>query len=291
MRKHYSYLILILFIFSCKDKSNLVEVQLPEPEETVSVSFGNPNDVKAKGKSFEMVPLKYAYDALKPAIDGKTMELHYSKHYLGYTSLLNKQVDGNKQWEGKTIEEVLAKVGPEEMILKNNAGGYYNHSLFFEILKPKGAKSPSGEILEAINASYSSFSNFKTKFLAEGNNHFGSGWVWLIVTKNKELKIVTTSNQDNPLMNDAKSKGIPILGIDLWEHAYYLQYQNNRNEYLETIFDSVNWTVVSKKYTVALENLIKQPISVSPVKKEILVNATVISTEPKKTEPVKETKE
>ncbi|WP_157504297.1 superoxide dismutase [Flavobacterium profundi] len=291
MRKLYSCIILVLFIFSCKDKSNLVEVQLPEPEATVSVSFGNPNEVKAKGKSFQMMPLTYAYDALKPAIDGRTMQLHYSKHYLGYTSILNKQVDGNKQWEGKTIEEILSKVGPDEIILKNNAGGYYNHSLFFEILKPKGAKSPSGEILEAINANYSSFTNFKTKFLAEGNNHFGSGWVWLIVTKNKELKIVTTSNQDNPLMNDAKSKGTPILGIDLWEHAYYLQYQNNRKEYLETIFDNINWTVVSKKYSEALENQMKQPVFVTPVKNENSVNTAVIVTEPKKIEPAKETKE
>jgi len=290
MRKHYSCIILILFIFSCKDKSNLVEVQLPEPEATVSVSFGNPNEVKAKGKSFQMVPLTYAYDAIQPAVDGRTMELHYSKHYLGYTSILNKQVDGNKQWEGKTIEEILSKVGPEEIILKNNAGGYYNHSLFFQILKPKGAKSPSGELLEAINASYSSFSNFKTKLLSEGNTHFGSGWVWLIVTKNRELKIVTTSNQDNPLMNDAKTKGIPFLGIDLWEHAYYLQYQNNRKEYLETIFDNINWSVVSKKYSEALENQMKQPVLVT-VKKENSVNTAVIASEPKKIEPAKETKE
>ena len=290
MRKHYSCIILILFIFSCKDKSNLVEVQLPEPEATVSVSFGNPNEVKAKGKSFQMVPLTYAYDAIQPAVDRRTMELHYSKHYLGYTSILNKQVDGNKQWEGKTIEEILSKVGPEEIILKNNAGGYYNHSLFFQILKPKGAKSPSGELLEAINASYSSFSNFKTKLLSEGNTHFGSGWVWLIVTKNRELKIVTTSNQDNPLMNDAKTKGIPFLGIDLWEHAYYLQYQNNRKEYLETIFDNINWSVVSKKYSEALENQMKQPVLVT-VKKENSVNTAVIASEPKKIEPAKETKE
>ncbi len=247
MKKLYLFILFVLFT-SCKDESNLVEVQLPEPEEPVSVLYGNPKDVKANEGPFQLIALNYPYDALNPIVDGKTMELHYSKHYLGYTNKLNKEILAKKEWQGKSIDAILSKVTDSELDLKNNAGGYYNHSLFFEILTPKGAKKPTENLSNAINTNFISFSIFKNKFIAEANNHFGSGWVWLLVTKTGELKVVTTDNQDNPLMINAKVKGTPILGIDLWEHAYYLAYQNNRKEYIESIFESINWTVVSKKY-------------------------------------------
>ncbi|VXB02298.1 Superoxide dismutase [Flavobacterium sp. 9AF] len=274
MIKFYSFFIAVVLFVSCKDKNNLVEVALPEPEETVSVSFGNPADVKATGV-FQLIPLDFSYEALKTVIDGKTMELHYGKHYLGYTNALNKEVAIRKELEKKTIEEILSKVSDKELQLKNNAGGFYNHSLFFEIIKPKGAKKPTDELLDAINTHFVSFSIFKNKFITEGNQYFGSGWVWLIVTKNQELKVVTTSNQENPLMLDAKDKGLPILGIDLWEHAYYLNYQNNKKKYLENIFDCINWTVVMSKYKKALENIKTIPSQNGVVKKEI--NNTSIS--------------
>ncbi|WP_130735540.1 superoxide dismutase [Flavobacterium sp. J27] len=256
MIKQYSFSILLLLFISCKEKTDLVEVTLPEPEKQVANQFGSPLDVKASGKPFELISLNFNYDALKPVLEGNTMELHYAKHYLGYTNALNKELINKKEWEAKTIEEILAKVSDNDITLKNNAGGYYNHSLFFEILEPKGAKMPKGDLLEAINKNFVSFSAFKNKFITEGMHHFGSGWVWLILTKSGELKVVTTSNQDNPLLFDAKNKGIPILGIDLWEHAYYLDYQNRKKEYLENIFDIINWSVVAKKYdNLLLSNL------------------------------------
>lgn len=276
MRKLYSFFIVFILMVSCKEKNNLVEVQLPEPEEPLSMIYGNPNDVKAKGEPFELVPLQYAYDALQQSIDGKSMELHYSKHYLGYTNKLNKEIANKKEWEGKSIEEILTKVSNEEAVLKNNAGGYYNHSLFFEILTPKGAKKPSTQLLEKINDNFTSFSVFKNKFIEEANGHFGSGWVWLILTKTGELKIVATDNQDNTLMGDSKIKGIPILGIDIWEHAYYLKYQNDRNAYIETIFENINWTIVSKKYNQAIEKNASIIVQKNMVKKEIVAKPVTI---------------
>ncbi|NHN25157.1 superoxide dismutase [Flavobacterium jejuense] len=246
--KLYSFFIVFILFASCKDKSDLVEVQIPEPEEPISVLYGNPKEVKANKGAFQLFVLNYPYDALKSTIDGKTMELHYSKYYLGYTNTLNKEIANKKEWQDKSIEDILTKVSDIEPELKNSAGGYYNHSLFFEILTPKGAKKPNEKLLESINTNFVSFSIFKSKFIAEANNHIGSGWIWLVVTKVGELKIVTTNNQDNPLMLNSKVKGTPILGVDLWEHAYYLAYQNDRKEYLENVFDSINWTIVSKKY-------------------------------------------
>lgn len=248
MIKLYTALFFTLLFFSCKDNSNLVEVQLPEPEIETSVKYGNPSNVKTNGGTFQLYKINYPYKALEPIVDGRTMEIHYSKHYLGYTNKLNKLVEENEIWIDKSIDEILSKVTDKEPDLKNNAGGYYNHSMFFELLTPKGATKPKGALLEAITTDFDSFKVFKNKFISEANNHFGSGWIWLVVTKTGKLEIVTTNNQDNPIMADAKVKGRPILCLDLWEHAYYLQYQHNRKSYLEGIVEVINWDVVEKKY-------------------------------------------
>ena len=248
MIKLYTALFFTLLFFSCKDNSNLVEVQLPEPEIETSVKYGNPSNVKTNGGTFQLYKINYPYKALEPIVDGRTMEIHYSKHYLGYTNKLNKLVEENEIWIDKSIDEILSKVTDKEPDLKNNAGGYYNHSMFFELLTPKGATKPKGALLEAITTDFDSFKVFKNKFISDANNHFGSGWIWLVVTKTGKLEIVTTNNQDNPIMADAKVKGRPILCLDLWEHAYYLQYQHNRKSYLEGIVEVINWDVVEKKY-------------------------------------------
>ena len=248
MIKLYTALFFTLLFFSCKDNSNLVEVQLPEPEIETSVKYGNPSNVKTNGGTFQLYKINYPYKALEPIVDGRTMEIHYSKHYLGYTNKLNKLVEENEIWIDKSIDEILSKVTDKEPDLKNNAGGYYNHSMFFELLTPKGATKPKGALLEAITTDFDSFKVFKNKFISEANNHFGSGWIWLVVTKTGKLEIVTTNNQDNPIMADAKVKGRPILWVDWWEHAYYLQYQHNRKSYLEGIVEVINWDVVEKKY-------------------------------------------
>ena len=288
MTKLYAISIVFLILISCKEKNNLVEVQLPEPEETVSTVYGNPNEVKAKEGPFQLVSLNYKYEALNPVIDGRTMDLHYAKHYLAYTNALNKFLANKKEWEGKSIEEILMKVTEAEPVLKNNAGGYYNHSLFFEILAPKGTKKPNEKLLEAINTNFGSFSAFKNKFITEATNYFGSGWTWLVLTKSGELKIVSTNTQDNTLMNNASVKGIPILGIDLWEHAYYLDYQNNKKGYIIAVFDSVNWKVISKKFDEALEKNALLPVQKPILKKDETIIKPVVIEETKQPSEEKE---
>lgn len=194
---------------------------------------------------FTLPQLKYGYDALEPYIDVTTMEIHHTKHHQAYIDKLNKAVAGT-EWEGKAIEEILANVSKLERIVRNNAGGHWNHSFFWEILSPKGG-SPEGELLEKINASFGSFDEFKKKFEESATTLFGSGWVWLIV-QDGNLKIIQTPLQDNPLMDDAKEKGTPILGLDVWEHAYYLKYQNKRPEYISAFWNVVNWEKVSENY-------------------------------------------
>ena len=199
-----------------------------------------------------MKGLKYSYDALAPFIDGRTMEIHYSKHHLGYANKLNKAIVGT-DLETKTIEEILTKLDIKNTALRNNAGGYYNHNLFFEILNPKAGGTPSGELAQAITTEFGSFDEFQKKIAEVATNQFGSGWAWLIVTKEGKLAITSTSNQDNPLMPNAEVKGTPILAIDVWEHAYYLNYQNKRADYLTTIFNVIDWKVVNEKYEATIQ--------------------------------------
>lgn len=196
--------------------------------------------------SFTLPLLPYAYDALEPYFDARTMEIHHSKHHAAYTNNLNSAIAGT-EYAGKSIEEILKNISKSPATLRNNGGGYYNHNLFWEILSPKGGGMPEGDLMVAINSSFGSFDKFKELFTAAALSRFGSGWAWLIVTTGKML-VTSTPNQDNPLMDLAEVKGKPVLGIDVWEHAYYLKYQNRRAEYIDAFWNLVNWKEVNKRF-------------------------------------------
>lgn len=246
----FSALVLLVGLHSCEKKNELQEVNVPEPQEEKPV-IGNPEDVKADSGPFQIGKLPYAYDALSPHIDAKTMEIHYSKHHLKYTNDLNKAVTGT-DLENKSIEEILMNLDLENKALRNNGGGYYNHNLFWEIIAPKAGGQPKEALAEAINAAFGSFENFKTQFSDAAAKQFGSGWAWLVVDKTGKLAIGSTANQDNPLMPGMTISGTPILGLDVWEHAYYLNYQNKRPDYIEAFYNVINWDAVAKKYNDAL---------------------------------------
>ena len=197
---------------------------------------------------FELPTLNYAYDALEPNIDARTMEIHHSKHHNGYTNNLNNAISGT-DLEGKTIEEIC-KSDNLSPAVRNNGGGYYNHCLFWELLSPNGGGNPDGAIADAIINQFGSFDNFKEEFSKSAATRFGSGWAWLCV-KDGGLCICSTANQDNPLMNDSCG-GTPILCLDVWEHAYYLNYQNRRPDYINAFFNLINWNKVNELYTLAL---------------------------------------
>tara|TARA_B110000503_G_scaffold143499_1_gene245334 strand:+ start:1494 stop:2093 length:600 start_codon:yes stop_codon:yes gene_type:complete len=192
--------------------------------------------------AFELPKLNYSYDALEPHIDARTMEIHYSKHHAGYTSKLNAAIEGTSD-EGKSIENILS-AGNLSAAVRNNGGGFYNHSLFWDIMSPNGGGTPSGELSEKINEAFGSFEDFKTKFSNAAATQFGSGWAWLCY-KDGKLEICSTPNQDNPIMQDGCG-GTPILGIDVWEHAYYLNYQNRRPDYINAFFNVVDWNRVTE---------------------------------------------
>ncbi|WP_298951995.1 superoxide dismutase [uncultured Nonlabens sp.] len=197
--------------------------------------------------AFELPKLNYATDALEPHIDAKTMEIHHGKHHQGYTTKLNNAVEGT-DLEGKTIENILLNLDLENKAVRNNGGGFYNHRLFWEVMTPNGGGLPTGDLADAINASFGSFESFKDKFSAAAKGQFGSGWAWLCVHKDGKLDVCGTPNQDNPLMPGVGCGGTPVLGLDVWEHAYYLNYQNRRPDYVEAFFNVINWEEVSKKY-------------------------------------------
>lgn len=197
--------------------------------------------------SFELPKLNYAFDALEPHIDARTMEIHHDKHHAGYTSKLNAAIDGT-DLDGKTIENILINLDMSNTAVRNNGGGYYNHSLFWEIMSPNGGGKPSGELADAINASYGSFDAFKEAFSKAAGTRFGSGWAWLCVHQGGKVEICSTPNQDNPLMPGIGCGGTPILGLDVWEHAYYLNYQNRRPDYVSAFFNVIDWNEVSSRY-------------------------------------------
>jgi len=245
--------IFTLLITSCNNKkmTEVVEVPLPSTlKEKVPVS--NPDDVKAEKGAFAMLKLPYFYDALEPSIDAKTMEVHYSKHYLSYTNKLNKAVFGTST-ESLPIEEILKKIDLNNLELRNNAGGYYNHTLFWESMTPKKDEQLNAILSDAISRDFGSFDLFKTKFKETASKQFGSGWTWLIIDKTGKLQIINSQNQDNPLMPNAAIKGTPILALDLWEHAYYLGYQYKRKNYINAFFDVINWKKVGERYEEALK--------------------------------------
>ena len=197
--------------------------------------------------SFQLPELKYAKDALEPHIDAKTMEIHHDKHHAGYTSKLNAAIEGT-DLEGKTIENILINLDMTNKAVRNNGGGFYNHSLFWDVMSPDGGGEPTGELAEAINAAFGSFEAFKDKFSSAAGTQFGSGWAWLCVHEGGKVEVCSTPNQDNPLMPGIGCGGTPILGLDVWEHAYYLKYQNKRPEYIDAFFNVVDWEEVASKY-------------------------------------------
>lgn len=197
--------------------------------------------------SFELPQLPYAYDALEPHIDARTMEIHHTKHHNGYTTNLNTAVAGT-DLAGKTIENILINLDMKNMAVRNNGGGFYNHNLFWRVMSPNGGGKPEGELADAIDAAFGSFEAFKTEFSKAGATRFGSGWAWLCVHKGGKVEVCSTPNQDNPLMPDTACGGFPILGMDVWEHAYYLNYQNRRPDYIEAFFNVINWTEVARLY-------------------------------------------
>lgn len=197
--------------------------------------------------SFELPKLSYAYDALEPYIDARTMEIHHSKHHQGYTNNLNAAIAGT-DLEGKSISEILSACADKPAV-RNNGGGFYNHTLFWEVMSPNGGGNPTGSLAAAIDAAFGSFDAFKDTFAKAAATRFGSGWAWLCVNDGA-LEVCSTANQDNPLMGVGCS-GTPILGLDVWEHAYYLNYQNRRPDYIQAFFEVVDWSVVSDKFTAA----------------------------------------
>jgi Fe-Mn family superoxide dismutase len=197
--------------------------------------------------AFTLPPLPYAYDALEPTIDAQTMTLHHTKHHQAYVDKLNEGVSEDPELEGKGLEEILATISSRSPKVRNNGGGHWNHSFFWETMKP-GGSHPTGRLAEAIDQAFGSVEEFKTKFGEAGIARFGSGWAWLIVGQDGQLAITTTQNQDNPLMDDARDRGTPILGNDLWEHAYYLTYNNRRPDYLKAWWDVVDWEKVAERF-------------------------------------------
>jgi Fe-Mn family superoxide dismutase len=201
--------------------------------------------------AFELPKLPYAFNALEPHIDARTMEIHHDKHHQAYVTNLNNAIAGTDA-EKMSIEEICKNISKYPVAVRNNGGGHYNHSLFWTIMKQGGGGNPSGQIADAINSTFGNFDDFKTKFNAAGTTRFGSGWAWLIVGADKKLAITSTPNQDNPLMDVTEVKGTPVIGLDVWEHAYYLNYQNRRPDYINAWWNVINWDEVAARFKAAM---------------------------------------
>lgn len=199
---------------------------------------------------FELAPLPYAHNALEPYVDAQTMEIHHGKHHAAYVANLNKAVEGNTELEGKSLEELFKNISKLPVAVRNNGGGHYNHTMFWNVMGPNKGGKPSGALAEAINSAFGSLEKFQETFNAAATTRFGSGWAWLSVSGGK-LVVSSTPNQDNPLMDVAEVKGFPILGLDVWEHAYYLKYQNRRPEYITNWWNVVDWDAVAKRFAEA----------------------------------------
>ncbi len=239
----------VLILNSCNKRkyTEVVEVPLPRAEEKMTI--GEPDDIKAEEGSFEVEKLGYKYDELIPNIDALTLELNYAKHYLAHTNALNKEIVAT-EFEKLTIEEILSKVDDNNLNLKNNAGAYYNYNLFWKSIGKKKNVVLNDTLSSAINKNFESFDLFKKQFKSKALSHIGSGWIWLIVDNSGKLQIITTLNNENPLMKNAIIKGKPLLTINLWEHAYYLNYQQKRKNYIDAIFEIIDWKKVSNRFEV-----------------------------------------
>jgi len=201
--------------------------------------------------AFELPPLPYAFDALEPSIDAQTMEIHHGKHHAAYVAKLNDAVQGT-ELENMSLNDLMSVIGKNSAAVRNNGGGHFNHSLFWTIMSPNGGGSPQGALGAAIDAKFGSFDAFKSEFANAAATRFGSGWAWLCVDPQKKLCVCSTPNQDNPMMDIAECPGTPILGLDVWEHAYYLKYQNRRPDYISAFWNVVNWAEVSQRYEAAM---------------------------------------
>lgn len=197
--------------------------------------------------AFELPKLDYAYDALEPHIDARTMEIHHTKHHQAYVTNLNNAIAGTDA-EKMSIEEICKNISKYPVAVRNNGGGHYNHSMFWKWMAPGKGGQPTGALADAINSAFGSFDDFKTKFNAAATTRFGSGWAWLVKTDGGKLEVTSTPNQDNPLMDIAEVKGTPLLGLDVWEHAYYLHYQNRRPDYINAFWNVINWDAVASKF-------------------------------------------
>tara|TARA_B100001559_G_scaffold68367_1_gene55635 strand:- start:123 stop:743 length:621 start_codon:yes stop_codon:yes gene_type:complete len=204
--------------------------------------------------AFKLPDLDYSYDSLEPYIDSKTMEIHYGKHHAGYTANLNNAIQGTEM-ENHSINQILENLDMNNSALRNNGGGFFNHCLYWEIMGPNCGGTPSGDLLNSITDNFDSFENFKNLFSKAAATRFGSGWAWLCVVENSKLEICSTANQDVPIMPGIGCGGSPILGIDVWEHAYYLNYQNRRPDYVDAFFNVINWEKVNEKYLAASQKL------------------------------------
>jgi Fe-Mn family superoxide dismutase len=198
--------------------------------------------------AFELPSLPYAFDALEPSIDAQTMEIHHGKHHAAYVAKLNDAVNGT-DLESMSLDNLMSVIGNSSPAIRNNGGGHYNHSLFWTIMSPNGGGLPEGDLSEAINTKFGSFNDFKATFSNAAATRFGSGWAWLCIDSQNELCVCSTPNQDNPKMDIAECPGTPILGLDVWEHAYYLKYQNRRPDYISAFWDVVNWEEVARRYS------------------------------------------
>lgn len=251
-------LIVLLFLVSCNKKKLKEVVEVPLPTNNEKVAIGNPDDVFLDSGPFKLVKLGYSYEALIPNIDAITMDVHYSKFYYSFATNLNKIVNGTEM-EDLTIEEILSKALIDSTRLRNNAGGYYNHSLYFESLTPKSEGKPIDTLAQAINKEFGTYENFKTQFKTVASQQFGSGWAWLLLDQTGHLKITSTSNHDNPLLPKSAVAGTPLLALDLWEHAYFLNYQNKKKNYIDSFFLLINWEKINERYEAALEKIQKNP--------------------------------
>jgi Fe-Mn family superoxide dismutase len=214
-------------------------------------TFSKLAEYQLTGQS-KQVPLPYAYNALEPSVDAKTMEIHYSKHHAAYTKNMN-DATASTDYASKPLFQLFTEMEKYPVLVKNNSGGFYNHLLFWTVLAPVSGQEPQGDLLKAINEAFGSFDKFKETFSNAGKKQFGSGWAWLTVNEQGKLVVSSTPNQDNPLMSTTEVRGIPVLTLDVWEHAYYLQYQNRRPEYVDAFWKIVNWKEVSRRYDEAVK--------------------------------------
>jgi Fe-Mn family superoxide dismutase len=241
-------------LMGCNNKKLTEVVEVPLPSKDDKITIGLPDDTRADDGEFSLTKLPDNYEEFAPSIGVLTMENHYSKHYLTYTNTLNKLIAADQSLVDIGIKEVLKKLDLNNAELRNNAGGYYNHTLFFENLIAKSSGKPKDTLAAAINRDFGSFELFKTQFTDAAESQFGSGWAWLVVDKTGKLQITTTPNQDNPLMPKQVISGTPILNLDVWEHAYYLDYQYRRRRYIDAFYKVIDWKKVGERYEEVLKN-------------------------------------